>query len=72
MTVKNIPVPIKIKIYVYTLFKAFDPLDLGNVGINQGFDLKLNKYTAFGTSNFKIDKIRVNVENFQVDIFIIY
>lgn len=47
-------------------FKGIDPLDLGNVTIKQGYEMKLIGFKALGTSNYKIEKIRVNLENFKV------
>lgn len=39
-----------------------DPLLIGEVNVNPGFELKNSNMTAFGISDFKVEKMRVNVE----------
>jgi len=44
---------------VQRIFPALDPLQIGDIAVNNGFDMKLFKLRVYGTSNFKIEKIRV-------------
>lgn len=39
---------------------------IGDLSINRGFDMKLFGVQAFGISNFKVEKVRVNVEKLKV------
>lgn len=39
---------------------------IGDLSINRGFDMKLFAVQAYGISNFKVEKVRVNVEKLKV------
>lgn len=41
---------------------GLDPMLIGDLVINRGFELKFFGFQAFGIANFKIEKIRANVE----------
>lgn len=41
------------------LFQGLDPLVIGDISTNRGFDMKLIAMKAYGISNFVVDKIRV-------------
>lgn len=48
------------------LNSGLEPLYIGDISVNQGFDLKLSNAQAFGVSDFKIDKVRINLDKFKV------
>lgn len=48
------------------IFPGIDPLNVGNVSINQGFEVNHWGMKAYGISDFKVDKMRVNLDNFKV------
>lgn len=48
------------------IIEGIDPLLIGNLEINRGFELKHFDMEASGISDFKVEKIRVNYENFKV------
>lgn len=50
------------------VIEGIDPLALGDIEVNSGFELKLFKSQAFGVSNFRIEKIRVNIKNFKLEM----
>lgn len=46
-------------------------MNLGNIFINPGFELKLFGLQIAGMSNFKIEKLRLGFETFKVGFFYI-
>lgn len=48
------------------IIEGIDPLLIGDLDINRGFEVKHFGMEAFGISDFKVEKIRVNYENFKV------
>jgi len=50
--------------------EPLDPLFIGDASVSSGFELKLFKLSAYGASNFKIDKIRVNVDKVKFEVIL--
>lgn len=48
------------------VIEGIEPLNLGDMAVTKGFDLKIYSMQAFGASSFKIEKIRANVEKLKV------
>lgn len=46
---------------------GLDPLFIGDVAVNRGFEVNHFGMQASGVSDFKIEKMRVNLDNFKVD-----
>jgi hypothetical protein len=42
------------------LSQGLDPLNIGDVSVNRGFDMRLIALNVYGISNFIVEKIRVN------------
>jgi len=45
---------------------AFEPFYIGNITINKGVKMDMIGLQSTGITNFVIDKIRINPENFKV------
>jgi hypothetical protein len=41
-------------------------LVLGDISVDRSFKLKLSEFRGYGFNNFKIEKLRINPENFKV------
>ena len=54
-----------------TLFfdEKLDPLVVGDITIKKSFNMKLRGLTVRGVNNYIIDKLRINTDNFKVNIF---
>jgi len=50
--------------------EGLDPLYVGNMSINQGFTLNQWGTKAYGIAEFRVDKIRVNLDNFKVEMLL--
>jgi len=46
--------------------EKLDPLLIGDISVNKGLQIDLKDMHASGISNFVVDKIRVNANNFKV------
>jgi Haemolymph juvenile hormone binding protein (JHBP) len=51
---------------------ALEPIKIDDIVINrgEGFYVNLNNLKAFGAMNFKIEKLRVNVVDFKIDVLV--
>ncbi|CRK99075.1 CLUMA_CG012351, isoform A [Clunio marinus] len=45
-----------------------EPFFLGDIVFNQGFEVSLFNIKAYGASNLKIEKIRINTESFKIEL----
>lgn len=54
------------------LVDGLEPLKIDDIVINrgEGFYVNLNNLKALGVKNFKIDKLRINVVDFKVDVLV--
>ena len=43
-------------------------LVVGDVSVNKNFNLKLTGLYALGLNNFKVNKLRINLEKFKVSL----
>jgi len=50
--------------------EGIDPLYVGNISINQGFEVNHWGMKAYGISDFKVDKMRVNLNNFKIEMIL--
>lgn len=52
--------------------EGLEPITIEDIEIkrNQGFYVFLSNLRAYGAINFKIDKLRINVEKFKVDVLV--
>lgn len=41
---------------------ALDPLLVGDLGFNRGYEMKFTGMQAYGLSTFKVEKVRVNLD----------
>jgi hypothetical protein len=48
------------------LLAGLDPLELGDLVINKGFEMRLFNPQATGISSFKVEKIRVSLDPIKV------
>jgi len=50
--------------------EGIDPLDVGNISINQGFEVNHWGMKAYGISDFKVDKMRINLDNIKIEMIL--
>lgn len=48
------------------VYSAVDPLAIGDISVNPGFELKISGNQIYGITDFKIDKLRLNVDKVKV------
>jgi hypothetical protein len=49
--------------------EGLNPLTIGDINAQRNFNMQLKNLKVFGLGNFKVDKLRINVENFKVIFF---
>jgi len=42
--------------------EALDPLFVGDLGFNRGYEMRFTQMQAFGLSTFKVEKVRINLD----------
>lgn len=65
LKVKSCKIISSLLIFTFT-YLALDPMLIGDIFVNPGFELKILGNQIIGISDFKIDKLRLNVEKFKV------